>query len=107
MTENTEGVAAPTPLDRVDGPDHRAALTVEVDTTLTQTTVSTPKTQIAHYAKAIVGGLVSGGTYLMTVLTPAATAGDVTLLQWIGFGVSTLGTFSAVAWATNGPKPVK
>ena len=24
MTENTEGVGAPTPLDRVDGPDHRA-----------------------------------------------------------------------------------
>jgi hypothetical protein len=58
-----------------------------------------------HYLKAIVGGIVAGLTYLMTVLGPAATVGDITLLQWIGFAVSVLGTFGGVAAVTNGPKP--
>lgn len=83
------------------------AVPVEVEATVVQTVPSTAKTQVAHYAKAIIGSLVAGLTYLLTVLTPAATVGDITLVQWIGFLVSTLGTFAGVAYVTNGPKPTK
>lgn len=61
---------------------------------------------VNYYLKAIVGALVAGLTYLLTVLTPAATAGDITLVQWIGFAVAVLGTFTGVAVTTNGPKPL-
>lgn len=62
---------------------------------------------IKHYAKAFIAGVISGLTYLLTVLAPTATAGDITLVQWIGFLVSTLGTFIGTAAITNGAKPVK
>lgn len=60
---------------------------------------------INYYLKAVVGALVAGLTYLLTVLTPAATVGEITLVQWIGFTVAVLGTFAGVAVTTNGPKP--
>lgn len=87
---------------------HEAIVTtpVEVEATVVQTVASTPKAQLAYYAKAIIGAVVAGLTYLLTVLTPAATFGDITLVQWIGFAVSVLGTFAGVAYVTNGPKPV-
>jgi hypothetical protein len=91
----------------VEAGEEEVAVPVEVEATVVQTVPSTPKTQLAYYAKAIVGALVTGLTYLLTVLTPAATLGDITLVQWIGFLVSTLGTFAGVAYVTNGPKPTK
>jgi hypothetical protein len=60
---------------------------------------------INYYAKAFIGAIVAGLSYLLTVLTPAATAGDITLVQWIGFAVAVLGTFTGVALTTNGPPP--
>lgn len=60
-----------------------------------------------HYAKALIGGILAGLTYLLTVLAPAATAGDITLVQWIGFWVSVLSTFTGVAVVSNGAKPAK
>jgi hypothetical protein len=60
---------------------------------------------VNYYLKAIVGAVVAGLTYFMTVLAPTATLSDVTLVQWIGFAVSVLGTFAGVAAVTNGPKP--
>ena len=60
---------------------------------------------INYYLKAFVGALVAGLTYLLTVLAPAAAVGDITLVQWIGFAVSVLGTLAGVAYTTHGPKP--
>jgi hypothetical protein len=62
---------------------------------------------VKHYAKAVVAAILSGLTYLVTVLAPAATVGDITLLQWIGFWISFLGTFAGTAAVTNGAKPQK
>lgn len=58
-----------------------------------------------YYGKAYVGCFVAGLAYLMSVLAPSATLGSITLLQWIGFAVATLGTWAGVASFTNGPKP--
>jgi len=87
------------PLDRVDGPDHRAPVAATVPNTVIN--------QAKHYAKAIIGAIIAGLLYLLTVLTPAATAGDITLVQWIGFWVTTLGTLIGVAAVPNGAKPTK
>jgi hypothetical protein len=68
---------------------------------------STLANQVKHYAKAVVGALIAGLTYFLTVLAPAATLGDITLMQWIGFWVVTLSTLIGVAAVPNGAKPVK
>ncbi|UOK18361.1 membrane protein [Arthrobacter phage BruhMoment] len=62
---------------------------------------------VKYYGKAVIAALIAGLTYLLTVLAPTATAGDITLVQWLGFLVSTLGTFIGTAAVTNGAKPVK
>lgn len=62
---------------------------------------------VKHYGKAFIGGIIAGLLYFLTVLAPAATVGDITMLQWIGFTVTVLGTWTGVAVTTNGAKPVK
>lgn len=95
------------PIDR-PGPDHRAEpVTVEVETTVVQTVPNTAINQIKHYAKALIGAIIAGLTYFLTVLSPAATVGDITMVQWIGFFVITLGTLIGVAAVPNGAKPSK
>lgn len=95
------------PIDR-PGPDHRAEpVTVEVETTIVQTVPSTALNQLKHYAKSLTAGIISGLTYFLSVLTPAATLGDITLVQWIGFIVSVLGPTIGVAAVPNGAKPSK
>lgn len=90
------------------GPDHRAEpVTVEVETTIVQTVPNTALNQIKHYAKALFGAIIAGLTYFLSVLSPAATAGDITLVQWIGFFVITLGTLIGVAAVPNGAKPTR
>lgn len=39
---------------------------------------------LARVAKAIVAGAAAGAAYLIGVLSPDATFGDVTLVQWLG-----------------------
>ena len=63
--------------------------------------------QAKHYAKALIGAVIAGLTYFLTVLAPSATVGDITLVQWIGFWVITLGTLIGVAATPNGAKPAK
>jgi hypothetical protein len=60
---------------------------------------------LSYYAKAIIGAVVSGLAYLMSVIAPASHIQDITLLQWLGFAVAILGTFGSVAVVTNGVKP--
>ena len=94
--------------ERLDlpGPDHRAEpVTVEVEATVIQTVPSTVKSQLSHYAKAIMSALLAGLLYFLTVLSPAATFGQITLFQWIGFFVAVLGSGLGVAAIPNGPKP--
>lgn len=61
----------------------------------------------SYFAKAYAGALYAGLVYLMSVLAPAATLGSISLLVWIGFAATILGTFIGVAAITNGPKPEK
>lgn len=82
-----------------DGPDHRA----DVQPTVPNTLVN----QIKHYAKALAAAVIAGLTYFLTVLSPSATAGDITLLQWFGFTIAVLGSFIGVAAIPNGAKPTK
>ena len=63
---------------------------------------------LSYYAKAIAAGVYGGLIYLMSVIAPSAShLGDITLLQWIGFAASVLGSSGIVAVITNGPKPLK
>lgn len=62
---------------------------------------------LMYYAKAVAGGLIAGGTYFMSVLAPDADFAHVSLLNWVGFGVTLLGTAFGVGVVTNGPAPVK
>lgn len=107
MTENYDGKHEVGDPIRVDGGIDPAHLTAEVEATIVQTVPNTVLNQAKYYGKAIGGALISGLLYLLTVLTPAATVGDITLVQWIGFWVSVLGTGLGVGVITNGAKPTR
>jgi hypothetical protein len=54
-------------------------------------------TTILRYAKAVVGGLAAG----IATLTPLASAGPLTLTDWLGVLAAVLGGAGLVAFVPN------
>ena len=109
MSESPNGrheLGVEVPIGAVSG-DNIVSADVQVEATLVQTVPNTVINQIRYYGKALGGAVISGLLYFLTVLTPAATLGDITLLQWIGFWVTVLGTGLGVGTISNGAKPTR
>jgi hypothetical protein len=80
-------------------------LAVEVTVAAQPVVLPSALNYLKYFAKAIAAALTPGLVYLLTVLGPAASVGDITFLQWLGFILSIVAPGGVVAAVANGAKP--
>jgi len=94
-------VGDPITIPTTTGVDAKVAVTVSAE----QIVLPTALNYLRYFAKAIAAALTPGLIYLLTVLGPAASVGDITFIQWLGFILSIVAPGAVVGAVANGAKP--